>query len=94
MVSHELRTPLNAILGWVALIRHGSVPEASISNALDIIHRNAKTQAQLVADLLDIAGSVGGRLRVVRSEVDLVSAVRPVVEDHTWRQRKADRSSR
>ena len=83
MVSHELRTPLNAILGWVALIRHGSVPEASISNALDIIHRNAKTQAQLVADLLDVAGSVGGRLRVVRSEVDLVRAVRPVVEAHT-----------
>ena len=83
MVSHELRTPLNAILGWVALIRHGSVPEASISNALEIIHRNAKTQAQLVADLLDVAGSVGGRLRVVRSEVDLVKAVRPVVEAHT-----------
>jgi PAS domain S-box-containing protein len=83
MVSHELRTPLNAILGWVALIRHGSVPEASMSNALEVIHRNAKTQAQLVADLLDMAGSVGGRLKVIQSEVDLVRAVRPVVERHT-----------
>ena len=83
MVSHELRTPLNAILGWVALIRHGSVPDASMSNALDIIHRNAKAQAQLVADLLDMAGSMGGRLKVIRSEVDLVSAVRPVVETHS-----------
>jgi len=82
MVSHELRTPLNAILGWVALIRHGSVPPASVPNALEIIQRNAKSQEQLVADLLDMAGSLGGRLKVVRSEVDLVGAVRAVVETH------------
>jgi PAS domain S-box-containing protein len=82
MISHELRTPLNAILGWVALLRHGSVPHASTSNALEIIHRNAKMQEQLVADLLDMAGSMGGRLKVVRAEVDLVGAVRTVVETH------------
>jgi PAS domain S-box-containing protein len=80
MVSHELRTPLNAILGWVTLIRHGSVPPAAMSNALEVIHRNATSQAQLVGDLLDVAGSVGGRLQVVRTDVDIIKAAASVVE--------------
>jgi signal transduction histidine kinase/ActR/RegA family two-component response regulator len=83
-VSHELRTPLTAILGWVQMMRSGSVPPDRQPKALEAIQRNAKTQAQLVADLLDMSRLVSGKLRIEVAPVDIarvlddaIAAVRP-----------------
>jgi signal transduction histidine kinase len=53
-VSHELRAPLNIICGWVGLLRDSDFDQASVAKALMTIERNAKLQAQLIEDLLDI----------------------------------------
>ena len=74
-LSHELRTPLNAILGWAQLLRMGVLPADEAEQGLQTIERNAKAQAQLVDDLLDLSRIISGKLRVEMRPVDLVSVV-------------------
>jgi signal transduction histidine kinase/ActR/RegA family two-component response regulator len=87
MVSHELRTPLNAILGWVRLMRNGSLPESKREHALEVIERNAQAQSQLVGDLLDISRIITGQIRLNPAQLDFsnvvdmaIEAVRPASE--------------
>ncbi|MEO8875789.1 MAG: ATP-binding protein, partial [Polyangiaceae bacterium] len=80
MVSHELRTPLNAILGWVRLLKNGSVPESKVRHAFDVIERNADAQAKLVADLLDISRVITGKMRINPSQLDFGNVVEMAVE--------------
>jgi signal transduction histidine kinase len=75
MVSHELRTPLNAILGWTALMRSHALTPLRTGHAIDVIERNARHQAQLVGDLLDVARSLSGRLHLETERVDLAAAI-------------------
>jgi signal transduction histidine kinase/DNA-binding response OmpR family regulator len=63
-LSHELRTPLTAILGWSHLLRSGKLPAQSAESALETIERNAKSQSQLIDDLLDVSRIVTGKLRL------------------------------
>jgi signal transduction histidine kinase/CheY-like chemotaxis protein len=81
MVSHELRTPLNAILGWVRLMRTGSLNEEKREHAFEVIERNANAQNQLVADLLDISRAITGKIRIHPSQVDLANLVDIAIED-------------
>ncbi|HEY3819822.1 MAG TPA: response regulator [Polyangiaceae bacterium] len=84
-VSHELRTPLNAILGWAASLRGGVVTD--LDRALGIIERNARAQARIIEDVLDLSRIVSGKLRleIVPTEIShcifgAVEAVRPAAE--------------
>jgi signal transduction histidine kinase len=70
-LSHELRTPLNAILGWVQVLRAGKLDPAASSRALETIERNARAQAQLIADLLDVSRIITGKLRLDSKPVEL-----------------------
>jgi PAS domain S-box-containing protein len=86
-LSHELRTPLNAILGWAQLLRMDAVEGEDRAHALETIERNAKAQAQLVEDLLDLSRIISGKLRLDLQKVDLpivveaaVDSVRPTAE--------------
>jgi signal transduction histidine kinase/CheY-like chemotaxis protein len=63
-VSHELRAPLNIICGWVGLLRDSDFDQASMAKALTTIERNAKLQAQLIEDLLDISRIVSGKIHL------------------------------
>ncbi|HUF93462.1 MAG TPA: ATP-binding protein, partial [Candidatus Limnocylindria bacterium] len=63
-LSHELRTPLTAILGWVRMLRAGSMDAAATERGLDVIERNARSQAQLIEDLLDVSRIATGKLRL------------------------------
>ncbi len=75
-LSHELRTPLNAILGWTTMLRHGQVDPGRVATALEVVERNARAQAQLIEDVLDMARIITGKLRVELRTV----ALGPVVE--------------
>ena len=75
-LSHELRTPLNAILGWVSMLRLGTVQEHRREHALSVIERNARLQTDLIEDLLDISRIVMGKVRLRL----LPMPMRPVVE--------------
>ncbi|MBD0267912.1 MAG: response regulator [Cyanobacteria bacterium Co-bin8] len=73
ILSHELRTPLNAILGWTHLIRSRPCNESTLANALEIIERNAHSQAKLIEDILDVSQIVRGKLQLERHPVDLAA---------------------
>ena len=86
-VSHELRTPLNAILGWAHMLRASTLDETTQRRALETIERNAKSQAQLIEDILDVSRIVTGKLRLDVRPVDLdgvveaaIDAMRPAAE--------------
>jgi PAS domain S-box-containing protein len=86
-ISHELRTPLSAILGWARMLRMGQLSEENAAKALDTIERNARAQAQLVDDLLDVSRIVTGKLRMDVQPADpnafidaAVEAVRPAAD--------------
>lgn len=86
-VSHELRTPLNAILGWSGILRRKADDTESIAQASETIERNARLQAQLIEDLLDISRIVTGRMRLDVQPVELpvviqaaLDAVRPAAD--------------
>jgi len=75
-VSHELRTPLSPILAWSRVLREGKVDEEKTRRALDVIERSARTQAQLIEDMLDVSRIVSGKLRMQVRPV----LIRPVIE--------------
>jgi PAS domain S-box-containing protein len=79
-VSHELRTPLTAILGWAHLMRGGRLEGESAARALETIERNARAQAQLIDDLLDVSRIVTGKLRLDVVPVSPHSFIDPAVE--------------
>ena len=63
-LSHELRTPLTSILGWASMIRNGEVEGPSAARAIETIERNARSQARLIDDLLDVSRIITGNLRL------------------------------
>jgi PAS domain S-box-containing protein len=63
-LSHELRTPLTSILGWASMIRNGEVEGSNASRAIETIERNARSQARLIDDLLDVSRIITGNLRL------------------------------
>ena len=86
-MSHELRTPLNAILGWSSLLRRGTYDSKSTERALATIERNAKMQARLIEDILDVSRIISGKLRLDMRRVDMnviahatVDVVRPAAD--------------
>jgi signal transduction histidine kinase len=80
VLSHELRTPLNAMLGWLSMLRNGSVREDRWAHALDIIDRNARTQAQLIDDLLEVSRILMGKMRLDKRPLSVVPAITAVVD--------------
>jgi CheY-like chemotaxis protein len=86
-VSHELRTPLTSILGWSRMLLSGTLDEATSLRAVETIERNAKSQAQIIEDILDASRIITGKLSLDVQPVELVivlesaiNAVRPAAE--------------
>jgi signal transduction histidine kinase/CheY-like chemotaxis protein len=79
-VSHELRTPLNAILGWAHLLATGQLRDDQTTRAGQIIERNAKAQAQLIDDLLDLSRIASGQFTVDRRPLVFSRVVEAAIE--------------
>lgn len=79
-VSHELRTPLNAIIGWSHMLRTASLDNATAARAVETIERNAKSQAQLVEDILDVSRVITGKLRLNMGPVDAASVINAAID--------------
>jgi PAS domain S-box-containing protein len=79
-ISHELRTPITAVLGWSRMLLTGQLTPERQQKALETIDRNARSQAQLIEDLLDISRIVSGKLRIDRRTVDLAAKIASAVE--------------
>lgn len=80
IVSHELRSPLNAIMGFAQMLRMRRFDEATSSRALETIERNARAQAQLVEDLLDISRIVRGKLSLDVQSVNLIEVIEAAID--------------
>lgn len=80
MLSHELRTPLNAILGWTTLLRNRKLDKEATEHAVDTIHRNARSQARLIEDLLDLSRIVSGKLRLEAKPIELSSVIDAAID--------------
>ncbi|MEG4145996.1 response regulator [Microcoleus sp. Pol12B5] len=80
ILSHELRTPLNAILGWSRLLRTKTFDQDTIEKALETIERNAKSQAQLIEDILDVSRILRGKLNLNKHPIRLESAIKLAID--------------
>jgi signal transduction histidine kinase len=74
-LSHELRTPLNAILGWLHILGTNIIDDEQRGRALATIERNARAQARLIEDLLDVSRAISGKLQISPRPVDLREVV-------------------
>ncbi|PSB15959.1 hypothetical protein C7B76_12540 [filamentous cyanobacterium CCP2] len=77
VLSHELRSPLNPILGWAKLMLSRELDETTTRRALEAIERNARLQAQMIDDLLDISRILRNKLILDMAPVHLI----PVIEE-------------
>jgi signal transduction histidine kinase/DNA-binding NarL/FixJ family response regulator len=87
MVSHELRTPVSAILLWAHLLRQGLLPADEREQAAELIEQSAKTQSQLIEDLLDVSRLVSGKMQLMpvpqalgRLALEMVDSMRPAAQ--------------
>lgn len=79
-VSHELRAPLNIICGWAELLREGDLDEAAVTQALRTIERNARLQAQIIEDLLDVSRIVSGKIHLETHSLNLAPIIKMTTE--------------
>ena len=78
-LSHELRTPLTSLLGWSSVLREAKREEKVLSQGLEAIDRNARVQAQLIDDLLDVSRIVSGKLNLDVRPLDISSVTRAAI---------------
>ena len=79
-LSHELRTPLTAILGWSQIVRIGKLDKPQMAHALETIERNARSQSQLIDDLLDVSRIITGKLSLEFQAVDLATVIEAAID--------------
>lgn len=86
-VSHELRTPLTAILGWSRMLESGTLTTDMADRAIETISRNARSQAQIIDDILDVSRIITGKLYLELHPVEIapvleaaINVVRPTAE--------------
>ena len=78
-LSHELRTPLTSLLGWSSVLREARRDEKVLNQGLEAIDRNARVQAQLIDDLLDVSRIVSGKLNLDVRPLDITSVARAAI---------------
>jgi signal transduction histidine kinase len=79
-LSHELRTPLNAIVGWAEILRSDRTTAEDLAEGLAVIERNARVQARIIDDLLDMSRINSGKLRLDVQWVDLAEVILAALE--------------
>ncbi len=75
IVSHELRAPLNAMLGWAKVLKSGKYKPETLAHAIDVIEHSARSQQQLIEDLLDSSRIISGNLRLEMQPLDLTMVI-------------------
>jgi signal transduction histidine kinase/ActR/RegA family two-component response regulator len=79
-LSHELRTPMTAILGWTHLLKTGALDHEAKIRAIDTIDRNARSQTQIIEDILDVSRIITGKIRLDLHPLELGPVIQSAVE--------------
>lgn len=80
VLSHELRNPLNAMIGWAQLLREKELDETRTQHGLETIERSARTQAQLIEDILDVSRITTGKFRLNARLIKLAPVIQAAIE--------------
>jgi PAS domain S-box-containing protein len=78
-LSHELRTPMNVVLGWLEILGSGK-PIRDLSSTVGVLQRNARLQARLIDDLLDMNRLTSGNVRLEVAPVDVAGALHATID--------------
>ena len=79
-VSHELRSPLNAMLGWARLLSSGTLNDETAARGVRAIEQNAKAQAQLIEDLLDLSRITSGKFHLRNEPTEVVRVIETAID--------------
>lgn len=79
-LSHELRTPLSAILGWSRMLKENRLEDVQKQRAVETIERNAKAQAQLIEDVLDVSRIISGKMRLEVKPINLAAIIESAID--------------
>ena len=79
-LAHDLRTPLNAILGWIGMLRGGQLDAATTRRGLEVVERNARIQAQMIEDVLEVSRLTTGKLHLDIRRLEVVPLLQGVVD--------------
>jgi PAS domain S-box-containing protein len=79
-ISHEIRTPLNAILGWSQMLISNKIDPKNVPAAVETIYRNAKSQVQLIEDILDVSRIITGKIRLEAQPISATPVIQTAVE--------------
>ena len=82
-LGHEMRTPLNAILGWSQIMQSGTADADDVKQGIEVIERNARAQAQIIDDLLDMSRIISGKFRLDVKPIDLSAVVQAAIDTLT-----------
>ena len=80
MLSHELRQPMNSIVGWVRMLRSGTMPAGAQQQALDSLDRNAGALTRLIDDMLDVSSIIAGKLDLRFEPIDVRQPIAAAVD--------------
>ena len=78
-LSHELRTPLTAIIGWAKLLKMEHL-DGEVAHGLTIIDNNARAQAKLIEDLLDVSRINTGKMKLNLKRATLGPTIEAAVD--------------
>jgi signal transduction histidine kinase len=78
-LSHELRTPMNIVLGWLDMLAR-DVPVRDTRSAIAIVQRNARIQAKLIDDLLDMNRLLAGNLQIELTPTDIGATLKTALQ--------------
>jgi PAS domain S-box-containing protein len=79
-LSHELRTPTTAIVGWAQLLKSGRLDSERTTRAIEALERNARAQAVVLNDLVDVSRIVRGMMTLERRRTDLSVVIREALD--------------
>jgi signal transduction histidine kinase/DNA-binding response OmpR family regulator len=80
-VSHKFRAPLNTLLGWAWVLRRQTADAETLQRASEIIERAARSQTQLIEDLMEASRVITGNLRLEIKTLEIEELVVTVCEN-------------
>lgn len=82
VLAHELRNPLSATLNALSVLEAQAAAAGPVPRALEIAKRQARQQARLLDDLLDVSRINQGKVQLRKTEVNFFALVSDLVEAH------------
>ena len=81
MIAHELRAPLTAMQGYASMVIEADETTDTNRQYAERINSSSARLLTVVNDLLDVARIQSGKMSVEKSEADIATTVRAVVDE-------------